>query len=70
MITIDAKFEGFLARLYVDAAFRKAFLEDPEGEALRAGLSKEQAAELSRIDRPGLLLAARSFQAKRNRMGH
>ena len=62
-------FEAFLARLYVDRIFRARFLEDAEGEARRAGLSAPECAALARIDRPGLLLAAESFEHKRAAQG-
>ncbi|HZN63323.1 MAG TPA: hypothetical protein VFC90_13035 [Planctomycetota bacterium] len=58
-------FEGFLARLYVDSAFRARFLADPEGEARRAGLSCGDQAALRAIDRKGLELAAHSYEMKR-----
>ena len=60
-------FEAFLARIYVDRPARERFLADPEGEALRAGLTAAEAEALARIDREGLLLAAASFEAKRAR---
>ena len=59
-------FEGFLARLYVDADFRACFLADPDGEAAKAGLGQEDREALKKIDREGLALAARSFEAKRS----
>jgi hypothetical protein len=58
-------FEAFLARLYVDRSFRAQFLEDAEGAARRAGFSASECVALARIDRPGLLLAAESFEHKR-----
>jgi len=61
----DEKFEAFLARVYMDAVFREAFMRDPEAEALRAGLNPEQDAALVQIDREGLRLAAMSFTKKR-----
>ena len=61
----DPRFEAFLARVYVDLAFRAAFLQDPAGLALREGLSQEQASALQEIDREGLRLAAISFAKKR-----
>jgi hypothetical protein len=59
--------EAFLARLYVDAAFRARFLADPVGEAARAGFDRATAERLARIDRVGLELAAESFARKRRR---
>jgi hypothetical protein len=58
-------FEAFLARIYSDSEALSRFLEDPRREALAAGLDADEAAALERIDRPGLVLAARSFEAKR-----
>ena len=58
-------FEGFLARLYVDAAFRARFLADPETEARRAGLSCGDREKLKSIDRTGLEMAAKSYEMKR-----
>jgi len=58
-------FEAFLARIYSDAEALSRFLENPRREAVAAGLNEEETAALERIDRPGLLLAARSFEAKR-----
>jgi len=58
-------FELFLARLYTDEALRRKFLDDPSGEALRAGLSAEETKSLEQIDRVGLELAAESYRKKR-----
>lgn len=58
-------FEGFLARLYVDPAFRARFLADPEGEARRSGLSCGDQAAVRAIDRVGLEMAAKSYELKR-----
>ena len=60
-----ALFEAFLAKIYVDAKARTAFLSDPLGEAQRAGLSPEEAQALQNIDWVGLKLASRSFEKKR-----
>ena len=62
-----ALFEAFLARIYVDAKARTAFLADPLSEAQRAGLSPEEAEALQNIDWVGLKLASRSFEKKRLR---
>ena len=56
-------FEAFLARLYVDADARAAFLADPRAAA--RGLAPDEVAALQRIDRVGLELAAASFAHKR-----
>jgi len=58
-------FEAFLARLYVDAVFRAAFLADQLGVARAAGLEEDEVAALGAIDRQGLVLAANSFAHKR-----
>lgn len=65
----DARFEAFLAQVYVDPAFREAFLRDPQGESLRAGLTAEQAISLAEIDREGLRLASASFAKNRKNRG-
>lgn len=66
-MTTSPLFEAFLTRVYVDAEFRNRFLQDPRGEARRAGLSEEEQSAIDRIDQTGLKLAARSFAAKRGR---
>ena len=58
-------FEAFLARLYVDAEFRDAFLADAERVARAAALPADEVAALVAIDREGLALAATSFAHKR-----
>jgi hypothetical protein len=63
-------FEGFLARLYVDAEARRRFLADPRGEATRAGLAGDEVDALVDIDRVGLELAAASLARKRRARGH
>ena len=57
--------EQFLAALYTDDAFRDAFTRAPRETALHAGLSVDDADELSRMDMEALRLAARSFAKKR-----
>ena len=61
------KLEKFLASLYVDAELRARFLEAPREEAARAGLNEEQCEALTKIDRVGLEMAARSFARKREK---
>jgi hypothetical protein len=63
----DPKLEKFLATLYTDAQARARFLNAPEQEAARAGLSPEQCKALANIDRVGLEMAARSFERKREK---
>lgn len=59
--------ETFLARIYVDDRARAIFLADPHEEAIRAGLSPDEADALVKIDRVGLELMARSLEQKRRR---
>jgi hypothetical protein len=63
-------FEAFLARIYVDAGARARFLQDPAGEAARAGLAPGEVEAVERIDREGLELAAASIAAKRRACRH
>jgi hypothetical protein len=63
----SAGIEVFLARLYVDAEARREFLADPRASARRAGLGDVEVEALARLDRVGLELATRSFEAKRSR---
>lgn len=59
------QFEAFLARLYSDNEFLKEFLRDPDRVVQEEGLNyREQKAALA-IDRAGLLMAARSYELKR-----
>jgi hypothetical protein len=59
------QFETFLARLYCDRGFLEHFMRSPEGVVREAGLDhREQQAALA-IDRAGLLMAARSYELKR-----
>jgi len=57
--------ETYLVKLYLDRDVRQAFLADPRGAAVRAGLDTADVAALERVDREGLEMAARSFEAKR-----
>ena len=57
--------EAFLARVYLEAAARAAFLADPVGEARRAGLPDEVARTFAAVDRTGVELQAASFAGKR-----
>ena len=59
------RFETFLARLYSDRKFLAHFMRAPENVTREAGLdAREQQAALA-IDRAGLLMAARSYESKR-----
>jgi demethoxyubiquinone hydroxylase (CLK1/Coq7/Cat5 family) len=57
--------ESFLAKLYSDADARGAFLAAPEATARDAGLADADVLALCRIDRAGLLMAAKSYAGKR-----
>jgi hypothetical protein len=59
------QFETFLARLYSDCEFRERFLESPEGVVKAAGLDEPEQRALLDIDKPGLRMAARSYEFKR-----
>jgi hypothetical protein len=65
----SARFEAFLAKLYVDAATREEFAADPRGLAFRAGLDAAEIDAVARIDRVGLDLASRSTEHKRQAAG-
>lgn len=58
--------EAVLARLYVDDDARKRFLSDALEYTIAAGLDADEARQLAGIDRVGLMMAARSFAAKRS----
>jgi uncharacterized protein (DUF3084 family) len=57
--------EAFLARLYADEVALSQFLADPDAVPASAGLDPAERAALAAIDRVGLVMAARSFRAKR-----
>lgn len=57
--------EHFLARVYTDRELRARFLDDPCGEAMRAGLTEEQGRALANVDRVGVTMASNSFARKR-----
>ncbi|MEG0881923.1 MAG: hypothetical protein RSF79_25180 [Janthinobacterium sp.] len=57
--------ETYLARLYTDDAVRSAFLLEPRAQALRHGLSPQEAEAMAAMDRVGLQMAAASYRAKR-----
>lgn len=62
---MSARFEIFLARIYVDVELRIRFLADPRAVAEAAGLSAEETLAAEKIDRLGLEMAATSFRHKR-----
>jgi len=57
--------EGFLARLYSDQSTLSEFLRRPAEIARAAGLSDAEVMALEGADHVGLVMAARSFGAKR-----
>jgi hypothetical protein len=59
-------FEAFLARLYSDGPFLELFLKAPEVAMSEATLDERERAAARAIDRAGLLMAARSYEAKRH----
>jgi hypothetical protein len=66
---MSARFEAFLARLYVDADARAHFLADPTAAAIQAHLDPAEVAAVGKIDRLGLQMAATSFARKRRAKG-
>ena len=62
---VGVTIEAFLARVYVDTAYRDAFLADPVGAARRAGLPESVARVLATVDAAGVRMQAASFDAKR-----
>jgi hypothetical protein len=59
--------EGLLARLYTDESTLAEFLRRPAEIARGAGLSDAEVLALEGADHVGLVMAARSFPAKRQR---
>jgi hypothetical protein len=59
------RFETFLARLYADRDFRERFLAAPESVVTEAGLDDHERRAAVDIDAAGLLMAARSYELKR-----
>ena len=59
------RLEALLARLYTDERALAQFLAHPRGAALAAGLDAADTAALAAAERDGLVMAARSFAAKR-----
>jgi hypothetical protein len=58
--------EACLARLYADEAALARFLADPDAVLAASGLDPAERAALAAIDRNGLVMASRSFRAKRS----
>ena len=61
----DSRLESFLAKIYVDENARSRFLDDPRGEAAKAGLTEQQIEDVVKIDRDGLELLAESLKRKK-----
>jgi hypothetical protein len=59
--------EEFLARLYTDEAALAEFLRMPSKTARTAGLNDVEVSSLVGADHIGLIMAAASFRAKRER---
>ncbi len=59
-------FEIILARLYCDPIFRQAFLANPQTAIQNYDLTTSEQRALFQLDRTGLVMAARSFQAKKD----
>jgi len=57
--------ETALARLYTDPDFRDRFLQAPESALSDQDLSAGERDDLLALDRAGLVMAARSYQHKR-----
>ena len=66
---MSARFEAFLARLYVDADARARFLADPHAAAASAALSPEEIDAAEKIDRVNLRMTANGLRHKRARQG-
>lgn len=58
--------EAVLARLYADPEYLKAFLAHPATALDGSHLSLGERTALERMDKAGLVMAARSFRAKRD----
>ena len=59
--------EEFLARLYTDEPALAKFLQAPTEAARAAGLKDPEVLALANADHIGLVMAAASFRAKRER---
>ena len=62
---MSARFEAFLASIYVDADARARFLADPRAAASAARLSPQEIDAAEKIDRTGLRMTANSLRHKR-----
>ena len=59
------RFERLLARLYAEPAFAERFLASPDETLRELDLNAHERQAALKIDRAGLLMAVRSFAAKR-----
>ena len=59
--------EAFLARLYTDEPVLAKFLQAPSEMAPPAGLKEAEVSALADADHIGLVMAAASYRAKRQR---
>lgn len=64
---MSARFEAFLANLYVNATARSRFLKDPRAAASDAGLSDTEIEAVLKIDKVGLQMTADSLIKKREK---
>ncbi len=60
------RLEAMLAHLYTDETFRIRFVADPRSEAIRFGLTEDEANEMANMDMVGLSMAAKSYERKRS----
>ena len=60
-----ARFEQFMAKLYVDEDVRRRFVAHPRETAAGAGLTAAEIEALAEMDWTGLELASRSYASKR-----
>jgi len=64
---MSARFEAFLAKIYVDADSRARFLADPRGFAAAEKLTPDETDAAEKLDRLGLQMAANSLRHKREK---
>jgi hypothetical protein len=57
--------EAFLAALYADEAALACFLDQPDSTLAGAGLDAAERLAVAALDRNALVMAARSYRAKR-----
>jgi hypothetical protein len=66
---MSARFEAFLAKLYVDAEARSRFLNDSHAVAVEAGLDPWEVEAATKIDLLGLRMTADSLQRIKKTLG-